>query len=103
MKSKVVYLGHMVDVQGLHTTEKKVEAVPTAPQPRMLLSFVLLGLLHYYSKFLPDLFSVLIPLNQLLKTIANGSGHNNAVKGLQQQKTDSISPCIDTLQPRATT
>ena len=30
MKSEVVYLGHKVDTQGLHTIEKKVEAVLTS-------------------------------------------------------------------------
>ena len=33
-KSSVEYLGHKVDAQGLHTTEKKVEAVLKAPNPK---------------------------------------------------------------------
>ena len=64
----VEYLGHRVDAGGLHTTTSKVEAVSKAPQPRNvqeLRSF--LGLVHYYGKFLPNLSTLLHPLNSLLK------------------------------------
>ena len=64
IKSEVVYLGHKVDAQGLHTTKKKVEAVLSAPQPNNVTK---IGLLHYYNKFLPNLLSLLILLNQLLR------------------------------------
>lgn len=64
----VEYLGHTVDIEGLHTTPQKVEAVKLAPTPKnqqQLRSF--LGVVHYYGKFLPNLASILHPLNQLLK------------------------------------
>ena len=65
----VEYLGHKVDALGLHTTEKKVEAVVKAPNPKNLTELrSFLGLLHYYNKFLPNISSVLQPLNQLLKS-----------------------------------
>ena len=48
-----------VDAQGLHTTEKKVEAVLNACQPNNVTGLhSILDLLHYYSKFLPNLSSV---------------------------------------------
>ena len=68
LSKAVEYLGHRVDDAGLHTTEKKVEAIRLAPQPRNtqeLKSFW--GLLHYYGKFLPNLATLLQPLNHLLK------------------------------------
>ena len=64
----VEYLGHVVDCEGLHTTPEKTEAIVGAPAPKNvqeLQSF--LGLLNYYSKFIPDLATVLNPLNKLLK------------------------------------
>ena len=68
-KPSVEYLGHKVDALGLHTTEKKVEAVLKAPNPKNLTELrSFLGLLHYYNKFLPNISSVLQPLNQLLKS-----------------------------------
>ena len=65
---QVEYLGHLIDKEGLHPTDAKVEAVQKAPAPSnvsKLKSF--LGLLNYYSKFLPNLSSVLSPLYSLLQ------------------------------------
>ena len=52
----VVYLDHVIDSQGLHPTPEKVRAIQEAPQPEnvtLLKSY--LGLLTYYTKFLPNL------------------------------------------------
>lgn len=68
MSEKVEYLGHRIDSTELHTMTSKVDAISQAPQPRNgqeLRSF--LGLLHYYGKFLPDLATLLHPLNRLLR------------------------------------
>ena len=67
MKASVTFLGHRVDADGIHPLPEKVEAVVKAPTPRNLkeLKFFL-GLLSYYSKFLPDLSSILAPLYRLL-------------------------------------
>ena len=62
------YLGHKITSEGLHTTTKKVDAVRLAPAPknqRELRSF--LGLLHCYGKFMPNLATLIYPLNSLLK------------------------------------
>ena len=70
----VEYLGHRIDADGLHTLSSKVKAIQDAPQPQNvqeLRSF--LGLLHYYGKFLPNLATLLHPLNALLKTGSNYS------------------------------
>ncbi len=67
MASSVVYLGHRIDAQGLHPVSDKVQVIHQAPQPRNtteLKSY--LGLLSYYSRFLPNLSSTLAPLYQLL-------------------------------------
>ena len=69
MVPAVEYLGHRIDASGVHTTSQKVEAILQAPapqNPQQLQSF--LGLLHYYGKFLPNLSTLLYPLNQLLKS-----------------------------------
>ena len=68
MAKSVIYLGHKIDSEGLHTTTDKVDAVVNAPEPRnvqQLRSF--LGLVNYYRKFLPNLSTVLRPLNSLLQ------------------------------------
>ena len=68
MVESVEYLGHIIDAKGPHPTKAKVVAVQNAPVPRditQLKSF--LGLINYYQKFLPDLSSLLVPLNNLLQ------------------------------------
>ena len=68
METAVEYLGHRVDAEGLHTTTEKLEVITKAPAPknvRELRSF--LGLLNYYGKFLPNIATLLHPLNRLLQ------------------------------------
>lgn len=67
-KKKVTFCGHEIDEKGLHKTQKKIEAVVEAPQPTNvseLRSF--LGMVNYYSRFLPNLSTALHPLYQLLE------------------------------------
>ena len=67
MLSSVDYLGHVISSEGLSRNPEKI--VPfSMPQPREvqhLRSF--LGLLNYYSKFLPNPSTTLAPLYQLLQ------------------------------------
>ena len=61
------YLGHCIDREELHTTSE-IEAIQLAPRPKnqhQLRSF--LGLVQYYGKFIPNLASLLSPLNVFLK------------------------------------
>ena len=68
MKKSVEYLGHQVDASGIKATPEKIAAVENAPLPQnvqQLRSF--LGLLNYYRKFLPNLATIVKPLNELLQ------------------------------------
>ncbi|MDD9818931.1 MAG: RNase H-like domain-containing protein, partial [Gammaproteobacteria bacterium] len=68
MQPSVTYLGHLIDAQGLHPLPDKVRAVQEAPPPRSVAQLKsYLGLLTYYSKFLPNLSSTLSPLYRLLR------------------------------------
>ena len=67
MAQLVVYLGHIIDAEGLHLLPEKVRAVQEASEHRNvseLKSYI--GILSYYSKKLPNLSTVLAPLYQLL-------------------------------------
>ena len=69
LAKSVTYLGHRIDAEGQHPLSDKLEAVREAPVPHNvseLRSF--LGLLNYYRTFLPNLATVLHPLNELLQT-----------------------------------
>lgn len=79
---KVVYLGHMIDGNGLHPTKEKVRAVQEAPRPQNITELrSFLGIINYYGKFLPNLSTKLVPLYQLLKKGARwqwGKAQTNA-------------------------
>ena len=67
MGESVEYLGHYIDATGLHATPQKLAAIQEAHPPRNvqeLRSF--LGLLNYYVKFIPNLSTLIYPLNRLL-------------------------------------
>ena len=62
------YLGFKIHANGLHARGQKLDALLEAPIPtsvQQLRSF--LGLVNYYSKFIPNLATLLHPLNALLK------------------------------------
>ena len=57
-----------VSEMGVHTTKEKTKAILEAPKPKNIQELrFFLGLLNYYAKFIPNLASLLYPLNQLLK------------------------------------
>ena len=59
----VVYLGHRIDEQGLHPVAEKLQALQEAPRPTNVSELKsYLGLLTYYTKFLPNLSTELAPL-----------------------------------------
>ncbi|XP_056096372.1 uncharacterized protein K02A2.6-like [Rhinichthys klamathensis goyatoka] len=67
-KDTITYCGHKIYVNGLHKCHDKLRAVAEAPQPEdvsQLRSF--LGFVNYYNRFLPNLATVLHPLNALLQ------------------------------------
>ena len=68
LKSKISFLGHVVDSAGIHTMDDKVTAVKNFPQPKSadnVRSF--LGLAGYYRPFIKDFAKLASPLTQLLK------------------------------------
>ena len=67
-QSSVEYLGHVLNANGVHTTPSKQRAIAEARAPSNvaeLRSF--LGLVNYYGLFLPNVSTVLHPLNCLLR------------------------------------
>ena len=56
----VTYLGHKIDAEGLHPLPDKVKAIQDAPSPTNVQELkAYLGLLTYYSRFLPNMSTVL--------------------------------------------
>ena len=63
MRPSVTYLGHMIDADGLHPDTDRAQALKEAPTPTSVTELKsYLGILSYYSKFLPNMSTVLLPL-----------------------------------------
>lgn len=87
LKSSVEYLGHRIDAEGLHPTSDKVRAVKEAPEPTSKTELrCFLGLINYYSKFLPNLSTILSPLHHLLKRDAPWVWNSAARVSFQRAK-----------------
>ena len=68
MVQSMSYLGHLIDQFRLHPLQEKVKAVKEGPSPKNVSELKsYLGLLTYYSKFLPNMADVLAPLYKLLR------------------------------------
>uniref|UniRef100_A0AAV2MR29 ribonuclease H n=1 Tax=Knipowitschia caucasica TaxID=637954 RepID=A0AAV2MR29_KNICA len=66
-QESVEYLGHTIDAAGLHKSPEKERAVVEAPAPTNVSQLrSLLGMINYYGRFMPDLATILQPLNALL-------------------------------------
>lgn len=67
-QSSVEFLGHIINSQGVSPTSGKIESITNAPSPSNLTQLrSFLGMLNYYSKFIPNLSSELAPLYNLCK------------------------------------
>ena len=68
LKQSVEYLGHKIDSEGLHAVTSKLDAILQVPEPQNLQElWSFLGLLNYYGKFIPNLSTIIHPLNNLLQ------------------------------------
>lgn len=67
MAPKVQYLGYIIDKEGLHPSLEKIKGIREAQAPKNVTELrAFLGMLNYYSKFLPNVSSKLAPLYSLL-------------------------------------
>ncbi|XP_077870287.1 uncharacterized protein LOC144363558 [Saccoglossus kowalevskii] len=67
-QDSIEFCSHIIDKDGLHMTQEKIKAVVEAPKPENVTQVrAFLGLINYYHRFLPDLATVLHPLNRLLE------------------------------------
>ena len=95
LAAEVEYLGHRISKEGLQPTEAKVRAITEAPDPQNvteLKSF--LGLVNYYSRFLPNLATTLSPLYALLHKNTPWRWRKEHKEAVQQVKAMLKSPDV---------
>ena len=92
MAPEVIYLGHQINREGLHTTEDKVQAITDMPQPTNVSKLrAFLGLVNFYGKF-KDLSTVLAPLYRLLRKGAQWRWQSKEEKAFESAKSLLKSP-----------
>lgn len=85
LKQSVTFLGHTINEKGIHTNPEKVKALQEAPRPENVAQLgSYLGLLKYYSKFIPMMSSELKPLYEL--TEDNWNWSKEADKAFKKSK-----------------
>ena len=68
---RVLYLGHMISSEEIHTDPSKIKAVQNLQSPRNLDQLrTFLGLAGYYRKFIPDFATIATPLTELTQKTA---------------------------------
>ena len=85
--ASVTYLEYRIDAEGLHPINEKIKGIQDAPEPRNVTELKsYLGLLSYYSRFLPHMSSNLAPLNQLLHKQAEWAWGDKQKQAFQLSK-----------------
>ncbi len=68
LKSRIEFLGHLVDGDGIHTVDSKITTVKNFPTPKSVENVrSFLGLAGYYGAFVKNFASIASPLTRLLK------------------------------------
>ncbi|XP_061584204.1 LOW QUALITY PROTEIN: uncharacterized protein K02A2.6-like [Cololabis saira] len=88
LQNEVMYLGHMIDRNGLRPVTEKMAAIKDAPTPKTVSELKsYLGLLNYYHRFLPNLSSLLSPLHSLLRKDVRWSWGPTQQEAFEMSKT----------------
>ena len=93
--SSIDYLGNRISADSLQPNKEKVRAISEAPAPlnvTQLHSF--LGVVNYYFKFLPNLFTMLAPLYRLLQIQTEWIWDAEQDKAFHEAKTHLTSECL---------
>ncbi|GBG74853.1 hypothetical protein CBR_g19366 [Chara braunii] len=86
-KTQVLYLGHVLDENGIKPEDSKIEAIRDWPTPRILTELrSFLGLAIYYRKFVRNFSTIAAPLRRLLKKEAIWQWDKDCTSALKKLK-----------------
>jgi len=87
MEPQVTYLGHKVSKEGIQPLDDKVEVIINAPAPKNVSELKsYLSMMNYYQKFLPNLSSMLAPLDELLRKETRWHWGKEQMQAFQKSK-----------------
>ena len=87
LQNKVTYCGHAIDKTGLWKCNDKIQSVLDTPVPQNVTTLrAYLGVLNYYHRFLPNLSTVVSPLNALLQKDQKDLWSNECDKAFKDSK-----------------
>lgn len=103
-KKELRYLGHVVGQGGIQTDPDKVKAIKDLPAPTDITGVRrVLGMVGWYSKFVPNYTEIVAPLNSLLSKNTKfswGKEQQEAFKRIKQKMTEApIISCPDFSRP----
>ncbi|GBG69859.1 hypothetical protein CBR_g4686 [Chara braunii] len=86
-KIQVLYLGHVLDIDGIKPEDSKIAAIRDWPTPRTLTELrSFLGLANYYRKFVRNFSTIAAPLRSLLKKEAIWQWDKDCTSALKKLK-----------------
>ncbi|GBG68475.1 hypothetical protein CBR_g3020 [Chara braunii] len=86
-KTQVLYLGHVLDGDGIKPEDSKIAAIRDWPTPRTLTKLrSFLGLANYYRKFVRNFSTIVAPLRRLLKKEAIWGWDRDCTPALKKSK-----------------
>ncbi|GBG72657.1 hypothetical protein CBR_g12230 [Chara braunii] len=86
-KTQVLYLGHVLDGDGIKPEDSKIVAIRDWPTPRTLTELrSFLGLANYYRKFVRNFSTIAAPLRRLLKKEAIWQWDRDCMSALKKLK-----------------
>ncbi|GBG66385.1 hypothetical protein CBR_g60037 [Chara braunii] len=86
-KTQVLYLGHVLDRDGIKPEDSKIAAIRDWPTPRTLTELrSFLGLANYYRKFVRNFSTIAAPLRKLLKKEAIWQWDKDCTSALKKLK-----------------
>lgn len=100
-EQEIEYLGHSISREGVSPCKSKVKAITEATPPHDVTSLKsFLGLLNFYSKFLPNLQGKLRPLHDLLHTGVKFTWSDECSKVFDECKSAIVaSPVLSFFDP----
>jgi len=86
-KTKITFLGYSIDEKGLHIPTDRIKAISDVPTPKNVHELkAFLGLVNYYGKFVPNMYTVASPLYALLRNNVKFVWGNDQQKGFDKIK-----------------